>query len=318
MFDVITIGGATRDVFFSTKEGKIIKDRKSLSGKLLAFEYGAKIVPEDAYFSYGGGGMNAAVSFAKLGLKVAAKINIGSEGTGSLINRILEKKGVDISLISRDKKLHTALSIIVTDKGDHTMFLYRGSNDSLKPNLNGLKDTRWMYISSLTGKSEEILEKVPNFISSSGIRLAWNPGSVQISKGIKELAPVLKITEILVLNKAEAKNLLLGKLTKKEYNNEKLLAEKLAGFGPKIIAITDGERGSFVYDGTKHYYQKSLSKKVVESTGAGDSFGSTFVGGIILGYDIKNSMKIASLNAASVISQMGAQEGLLTLKELQS
>src|SRR3990172_2738959 len=150
MFDIITIGGATRDVFFKTNEGKIISDKNIPSGRLLGFEYGAKIVPDETYFSYGGGGMNTAVCFAKLGLKVAAKVNIGSEGTGSLIHKILKEKKVNTGFVGRDKKLHTALSIIVSDNGDRTMFLYRGANDGLKiPNWSNLSKTKWIYLTSL-------------------------------------------------------------------------------------------------------------------------------------------------------------------------
>ncbi|PIZ00508.1 hypothetical protein COY62_02270 [bacterium (Candidatus Howlettbacteria) CG_4_10_14_0_8_um_filter_40_9] len=317
MFDIITIGGATRDVFFKTNEGKVLADKKCVSGRMLAFEYGAKIVPEDSYFSYGGGGMNTAVSFAKLGLKVAAKINIGAEGTGSLIHKELAKKGVNTSLVVRDKKNHTALSIIISEDGDHTMFLYRGANDDLKiKDWSKLKDTKWLYVSSLTGNSEKILEKLPDIISKSGFKLAWNPGSQQLEKGYKYMKSLLKNTSIIILNKAEATELVLSKNRNVEINDKNLLKEIIA-MGPEIVVITKDGKGSMATDGVQDHYQKALSAKVKETTGAGDSYGSTFVAGIIKGYNIVESMALASKNAASVVSKVGAQEGLLSLKELQ-
>lgn len=335
MFDVITIGGATRDVFFKTDEGVILSPSSlpttlklrgikklggtsSNSGKLLAFEYGAKIVPEDAYFSYGGGGMNTAVSFAKLGLNVAAKINIGAEGTGSLIHKILKANKVNITLVERDQKSHTALSVIVSSNSDHTMFLYRGANDDLKvKDWSKLKNTKWLYVSSLTGNSEKILAKLSDIISKNGVKFAWNPGSKQLEKGYRYMKLLLKNTSVLILNKAEATELVLSKNKNLKTDDKNLLFEIIA-MGPEIAVITKDGEGSMATDGVQDYYQKSLAAKVKETTGAGDSYGSTFVAGIIKGYNIVESMALASKNAASVVSKVGAQEGLLSFKELSS
>ncbi|KKT83646.1 MAG: Carbohydrate kinase PfkB, partial [candidate division WWE3 bacterium GW2011_GWC2_44_9] len=46
--------------------------------KLLAFEYGAKIMADKIYYTFGGGGANSAVSFANLGLKTAMVAKVGA------------------------------------------------------------------------------------------------------------------------------------------------------------------------------------------------------------------------------------------------
>lgn len=310
MFDVITIGGATRDVFFDTSEGRILEDKESESGKVLAFEYGAKIIPEKVSFCYGGGGLNTAVSFARLGLKVATLINIGKEGTGSLIFKEAEKENIDTTLISRDESAHTAMSVIISKNKDHAMFLYRDANNNLSVRDWGeLKETGWIYLASLTGKSQEILEDLPDFLKKNEIKLAWNPGSEQIVKGIDKLSEVLKNTEILILNKAEAKELLNLEAEESE------LLQKLKELGPKIVVITDGNNGSYVLS-DQEYTEKSHADLVEETTGAGDAYGSTFVASQIKGLGIKDSMKLASRNAASVISKVGAHQGLLKKEEL--
>lgn len=309
MFDVISIGGATRDVFFTTKEGKIINDKKSLSGKMLAFEYGAKIVPEGSYFSYGGGAANTSSCFAKMGLKTGIKINIGSEGTGSLIYKTLEEKGVNTMLVERDKELHTALSIIISNNGDHTMFLYRGANDNLQiKKWSKIRRTKWFYVSSLTGKSSKNLEGILDIARKGRVSLSWNPGSEQLEKGYRGLKDILKVTSILVLNIAEAKELVASE-GKKKIDDDKVLLKIINDYGPKIVVITKGPKGSLAYDGDSVYKVKAEDIKTVETTGAGDAYGSTFVAGIIKGHDIEDSMKLASLNAAAVVGAMGAQEG---------
>ncbi|MCL4386919.1 MAG: carbohydrate kinase family protein [Patescibacteria group bacterium] len=318
-FDVIVIGGATRDFFFETNAGKIIKDKTVESGKLLAFEYEAKVVPDNVHFAYGGGAINVSSAFARLGLRTAALVNIGKEGTGDLVLQKLKEEGVNTSLVTRDPEFHTALSVIISQKSDHTTFTYRGANNYLKiKNWAKLKSTGWIYISSLSGESEEILKKMPEFLKKTGIKLAWNPGFKQLEKGYSFMKDVLKVTEVLILNKAEAKQLIesRGKSLKDLADNEEIL-KSLKETGPKIIVVTDAGNGSFAFDNNKKYYVKSVASSIKETTGAGDAYGSTFVASLIKGFQVQEAMDLASKNAASVISKTGgAQEGLLTGKEL--
>ena len=55
--------------------------------------------------------------------------------------------------------------------------------------------------------------------------------------------------------------------------------------------------------------------KVIETTGAGDAFASSFLSGIIRKNDIVFAIKLGVTNAESVITHHGAKDKLLTLKE---
>ena len=69
-FDVITIGGAVRDIIFFTDKGKIFKTPEDVTAqKMWAFEYGAKIIIDNAQCAFGGGAFNAAYNFHKLGMR---------------------------------------------------------------------------------------------------------------------------------------------------------------------------------------------------------------------------------------------------------
>jgi sugar/nucleoside kinase (ribokinase family) len=238
MFDVITVGGATRDVFFVTSKGKIIREKDE---KYLAFKYGAKIIPEDSLFTYGGGGANTAISFAKLGLKTATVLNIGAEGTGSLIVKDLDLAGVNTEFISRDRKNHTAMSIIVSLKSkDHAMFLYRGANDFLSVQDWRPLKTKWFYLSSLTGESTDVIPELFSYARAHGIKVAWNPGSEQLEKGFSELENYLEETDILILNLDEAKQLAFSR----EGNPKVKAVEEILGdlyeMTGKLVVVTDG------------------------------------------------------------------------------
>ena len=318
MFDIITIGGASRDVFYLTREGKVINDLAHHQ-KLIAFEYGAKIIPEKTEFSYGGGGANTALSFAKMGLHTASIMNIGVEGTGSLVVKELEAAGVSCEHITRDKVNHTALSTIVSLPGeDHTMFLYRGSNNFMKVHDWRPIHAGWFYLSSLTGESVDIIPEMFSYARAHSIKVAWNPGHEQLVSGCQDLASFIEDTDILIMNKEEACSLVRGLDGGIDLSDIKEILAAMSQMTKGIIVVTDGEHGSHVVFDGKHYHEPAHSTKVVETTGAGDAYGSTFVAAQVKGFGIKYSMKLAAENAANVVAYIGAQNGLMTFGQLRA
>jgi len=317
MFDCITVGGASRDVFFMTSGGKTVKDPARSLGRLIGFPSGAKIIPETSDFTYGGGGTNTAVSLSRLGLDVASVVSVGTEGTGSLIVENLKAQGVDTKHILRNKEHHTAMSVVVGIPGqDHVMFLYRGANNHLAISDWREMQTKWFYLTSLTGESADIIPEFFAYAAANNICIAWNPGSEQLLMGAKELADYLEVTDILFLNRDEAEKLAKSKSPRKEVSDIKKLMNVLGQITKGIIVVTDGARGSHVYDHEKVYSQSSYATKIVETTGAGDAFASTFMAVRFLGYGIEYAMKAASINAASVIQYVGAQRGLMNFEDI--
>ena len=67
-FDLVTVGGATVDISFYSKEGELISTGNIIKQKLLAFEYGAKIVADRVFTTFGGGCSNAAVAASRRSL----------------------------------------------------------------------------------------------------------------------------------------------------------------------------------------------------------------------------------------------------------
>jgi len=318
MFDVITIGGVSRDTFFLTHEGKVINDLKHHQ-KLIAFGYGSKIIPDKTDFSYGGGGANTAISFARMGLHTGAILNVGLEGSGSMVVRELEEAGVSCQHITRDKEHHTALSMIVSvDGGDHTMFLYRGSNNFIHVDDWRTVHAKWFYLTSLTGESAELIPEIFSYARAHGIKIAWNPGNEQLAGGLADIANYLEDTEVLILNKDEACNLLRSTDKKIDFANNEALLKELKEKAGNIVVVTDSEDGSYLMDDKKYLHEPAHKANVVETTGAGDAYGSTFVASIIKGYGPKHAMKMAAENAASVVSYLGAQKGLMTFSELSA
>ncbi len=321
MFDCITFGGATRDIFFKTAKGVIFPDPEDAEEKMLAFKYGQKIITDNAYFSFGGGAFNAAVSMAKSGLKVAAHINVGRDESAYSIVQQLKFLGIDTSLVMTDPENHTAMSILVIDKKDHVAFLHRGANNYLKtPPADKLKNTKWFFITSLTGESAKMLPDLIDFASTNNIKVALNPGSAQLKGDCRQLKALIEKIELLILNREEAETLICSNEACEIIEDNNVLLSKAQKLGAKRVIITEGAKGSYYTDSELVNFEPAFKENgvAVDTTGAGDAFGSTFMANIIQGASTPLAQKRAAVNAASVTEYIGAQEGLLTPKAIEA
>jgi sugar/nucleoside kinase (ribokinase family) len=325
-FDVVTVGGATRDITFYTKEGKLVAQLKDpLRQKLLGFEYGAKIGIEKAYFTFGGGAANAAVALARLGLKTAAIARVGKDEDGKAVVLNLAKNKIETKFVQVDPNGKTGFSFVVTfgPAVEHTAFLFRGANNELiikNQELRRLK-TKWFYVASLSGEGwRTVMDAV---LAKKEARLAWNPGNKQLAAGLSGLKKYLAKTAIFFVNKDEAIELVMSLPKYKKagvawLNQPKNLFGVLAEFCPGILVITDGSKGAYLSFRGKMHHQVALSKKIVDTTGAGDSFCSSFLAGYIFYCgNVLKALKLAALNSARNLTGIGAQEPLLTWREAE-
>ena len=310
-YDVITIGSAAlRDFTFL-----IDADKKNKSDDI-CLPAGTKINIREAYFTRGGGACNVAVGLANFGIKVATVVRVGKDYSGQAIIDGLKNKKVDTQFVQVDKKSHTGVSVVIEPRGgDRTILTYRGANDNLEVKSEKLKNikTKLVYLSTLSGNWQPMLTEIFNLKSRiSNLKIAWNPSIIQLQAGKKKLAPFLRKTEILIVNRHEA-----AMLTGQNEKNIALLLKSLAQLGPKIIVITCGANGAYVMDQDEILYEDSRSTKIMDTTGAGDSFSSGFLAGLILWRDLGKALKLGILNSAANLRIIGAQEGLLAKKDLQ-
>jgi len=311
MYDVICVGSSTIDVFAKTKFSELIKimDSKGETD-LLAYPTGAKILIEELNFTTGGGGTNAAVSLSRLGNKVAYLGKMGNDENSDFVIQSLKQEKVD-SLAVCDKKGKTGYSIILDSiNHDRTILTYKGSNNNLKFNEISIKKlkTKWFYFSTMLDESYDTLEKLAAFAKKNNIKIAFNASSYLAKKGFIFLKNILSKTDIFVLNKDEAEL-----LTKKKNIKEQL--KSINKSGAKIVVITDGKNNFYAFDGNYIYSSKPTKIKVIETTGAGDAFASSFLAGMIKKNNIEFALNLASVNAESVVTHHGAKNKLLKYNE---
>ena len=315
MYDIVTFGSATRDLFLKSKDFKTIKNEKFITGQGLCFNLGSKIYLDDLFFATGGGGTNTAATFANQGLKTAYVGRVGDDPGGKAILEELDKLKVK-RFVSIDKEIKTAYSVILSvSKKERTILVYNGACHYLGTKdipFNQLK-SKWFYIAGLSGESKETLLPIINFAKDNKIKVALNPGAAQLALGLNGLKNILATVDILLLNQEEG-----AKLAGLPFGKEKKIFKKLDKYIKGIVVMTKGPRGVVVSDG-KYIYSAGIfrEKRYVDRTGAGDAFGSAFVAGLIRYKKIEEAITLGSANGTAAVEELGAKNGLLTRRRYE-
>jgi len=294
-----------------------------LCKKIMGAELGAKLKSNEVFFEFGGGASNTAVNFSQLGLKTAVLSTLGDDFDGRAIAEYFRQHHISPALLQVSKQKRTGFSFLAVNKksGEHVAHIYYGAAEDLlvKPVWFRQHKTAWYYVSSLNTEASKWRRVLTGVCTQAKSYLAWNPGSAQLASGYRLLSPFLKRTFLLILNRDEAIELILSHPQRKKAGSIQQMLKYLYGWGPKIVLITDGAKGAQVYDGRNFYAEKALVKKPKDTTGAGDCFASSFLAGFIRYQgNISAAMKLAMYNSASLVSQVGAQRGLLTWQALPS
>ena len=326
MYDFITIGGTTRDISFFTDQGVLLNNHKDiLRQNLLAFESGAKIKVDKFFYSYGGGAANAAACLANFGFKIACLAPVGDDSNGPLIIENLIAHHIDTALIKKIPDEESGSSfILITPGGERIIFAQRGANKSLaidEKDVANLKNTKNIYIASLAGDWPGNLRKIFSVVEGENKpNIFWNPGMTQLLGGADKIQRYLEKTTVLACNKDEALTLVLNTegykhINNRELNNVENLIKIVHSFGPEIVVITMGSDGAAVFDGRRIVQREAVkAKKLVDTTGVGDIFNSSFAAGwVLFKGDIDKTLHLSLHNASVKLSHIGAQNNLIKI-----
>jgi len=313
MYDCLTIGDAMEDIFLFPTLSEMEKPAKARQIKnnsgferYLVFGLGDKITVSDVEFSVGGTAANVACGLAKLGLKTGIISAIGDDNAGIVVKNALSKKKVDVKNIKVYSHKKTSFSVIVSYKGERTIFVYHAflpESFHLPENL----ETSWLYLGPMAEGFESLYNKVTAMVVKKGIKVAVNPGPVQIESGLHSFGGLLKLIKVIFLNRQEANELsgLPGMPPIRD------VAKVIHFQGPEKVIITDGKEGAYAYDGIDFFRVGAYPGKLVDATGAGDSFAAGYLSATMEGEGLQESLKWGVINSASVIEKVGAEAGLL-------
>ncbi len=312
MHDFIAIGETTIDAFIKLENADVHCniDKENCQ---ICLPFATKIPYEFVIeIPAVGNASNASVSASRLGLKSALVANVGKDLDGDKCLNALKQDGVATEFIGIHEHEKTNYHYVLW-YGDDRTILQKHSN--FVHTLPDIGDPKWIYLTSLGEDSLDFHTKIIEYLNAHPqVQLAFQPGIFQINFGKEKLKNIYERTNIFFCNVGEAKKILgLDTLGTDE------LLKRIHALGPKIVVITDGPKGAYIFDGEKMWHQPSYPdpKPPYERTGAGDALASTTVAALSLGKDLEMALKWGMINGMSVVQQVGAQKGLLTRPQIE-
>ncbi len=307
--DVLAVGDVVIDAFIKLfEEDERVEHRND--GTWLAIPFGtkvpfdyAKIVPAV------GNASNAAVAFAKLGLKSGLVANVGGDNYGREILTALRGADVDSRFVHINPRKVSNYHYVLWYKEERTILIKHEEYDYRWPRFRSIDIPKWVYFSSISQHALKYHDQLADWLDENpDVKLAFQPGTFQIEAGVHRLKRIYARAELLAVNREEATTISRG-----SHQDIHDLLDKLHSLGPKNVVISDGHAGAYASDGTNRFKMPIYPdpKPPFERTGAGDAFTSTFVAALIRGADISGALLWAPVNAMSVVQDIGAQAGLL-------
>ena len=310
-YDFIAIGDIVTDAFIRLKDASV-HCNINLDRCEICMRFKDKIPYEDVFVVPAvGNSANASVAAARLGLKSALVSNLGDDYFGKECLDALKKEKVATEFMEVHKGQKTNYHYVLWFEDDRTILV---KHEKYEYKLPDIDSPLWVYLSSLGENSLPFHKELEKYFNQHPeIKLAFQPGTYQMKFGKEKLAGIYQRAEVFFCNKEEAQRI----LGTGEEDIKKLLS-MISELGPKIVVITDGKKGAYVFDGNDMWFMPPYPdpKPPYERTGAGDAFSSTFTVALALGLSVVEALLWAPINSMSVVQKVGAREGLLTKPEL--
>lgn len=311
MHKLVVLGSARIDAFMRLPHD-MARQMCNLDTKRAVIElsYAAKLPLDDVSFLVGGNGANVAVGSKRFGVEATLVAELGHGPLADYAYSEL-KKEINMAYVTQTKGVKEGFGAVIVYQGERTILSYYAPERPPFP--DNLEVSEWVYLTSVGEQFDGFYEDAYSWLERNDASLAFNPGGRQIVKGRGWLSKYLQKTELLLVNREEAGDI-VG--MKQSIGREKKLLDGLCKLGPKISVVTDGRNGSFARQGDKYLRIGILPIDSIERTGAGDSYSTGCLNALIKGKGLEEAMLWGTINAASVIGYVGPEDGLLREDEM--
>jgi ribokinase len=251
----------------------------------------------------GGSAANMIAALRRMGFRTGFYGAAGREDAALLR---LDELGEREDLRILETPLPSGRCLALIDRGDdsrdRSLVITPNANDLAgtdKPDADWFAQADWIHLTSFVSNGPleaqiKVVEKLPN-----RTRVGFDPGALYCARGIGNLAPILRRTDILFVTEEELESLTAD-------STAETAVEALFEVGVRTVVVKIGARGikGFRPDGCFH--QPAVAPaQVVDRTGAGDVAAAGFLAGSMLALGLEGSLELAAMAASRSIEGYG-------------
>jgi sugar/nucleoside kinase (ribokinase family) len=266
---------------------------------------GGQLVDQIRLTAAGSAG-GTAVVLAKLGADVRSAGAIGADAAGDLLLSLLERDGVDTSLLLRRDDVQTSASVLpIRPNGDRPAFHVVGANAAYGPDdvpAEALAGATHLHLGGPEFMGGEAAARVlgaareRGAVTSADVLAPGDPGLLEwIAPALPHLDYLLP-NEEQVLGFTGADDLVAG-------------CRALVARGAGCVAATRGAHGVVIVDGDSVEEVPAFAVEVADTTGCGDAFSAGFLRGLALGRDRRAAAVLGCAAAGLVAQGLGTDHG---------
>ena len=232
--DFVALGDIVTDAFIELEEAWIETDNPT-EMKELCMEFGSKLPYTDVVVVPAvGNSPNAAVSAHRLGLKSGLATNLGDDKFGKEDIERLTEEGVNIDYTVVHEGKKSNYHYVLRWKAERTILVKHWDYDYKLPEFSA--PPRYIYFSSVGENSMDYHHEIAEYVKNTPeTKLAFQPGTFQMSLGYERLKDIYEACELFFCNREEAM-----KILETENSDMEHLLREMHARGPKIAVITDG------------------------------------------------------------------------------
>ena len=305
MFDLVTIGGITVDLYFSG-------DNLTHDDKRFHLALGGKYFVDSFHQFFGGGAVNVAVGASSHGLKSAIVGKIGKNQFYDDLITFFRKKHINYKYCQIEKNYQNLSIVLLTKSGERTVINYQNSHQHLEKNQkNSLNKTnfpqcKFIYMGNLPDTSLKEKIDIASYYHQQNTQIVLNLGIHDCRLQLESVAPLISLSNILIINNYEFSELVKAQIEDIHFH-EDVISWYIPKFHNKLVIITQGKKGSYAYLNRKVYYQKAVHiDRIVDTNGVGDAFIAGFISSYINKNNIEDSLLNATNLAAKALKKIGA------------
>ena len=265
-------------------------------------------------YSPGGKSANSAVTLAKLGAEAVFCTRLGRDSHGETLYSYYKELGIDLSYTVIDREHQTGFAAILVDEesAQNRIMVYPGANeficeDDVDNAFLSCPDALYMQL------------EVPDSITLAAAEYAYRHSiPIFIDAGpAKADFPLESLPPVTVFSPNEAETEVYTGIRPLGADSCLKAAHELGKrVRAEYIVLKLGDRGAFIFNGTRCKFIPAFHVHATDTTAAGDAFTATLALKYLESGDINEATYYANAVAAVTVTRKGASFSIPTAAEV--